>query len=192
MRCFRMIRGSPPPRRSWCSAAITDANARSPNGGTNPFVNDHLDAFFNASVDAGIALSAFVIAAESQGLGCCPISAIRNHAQVVSELLGLPDHVFPIAGMALGWPAAEPRISMRLPLSVTVHRNQYSEVDIESTVDSYDMLRRNAQPYGAQRYIEDFGSVEYYGWSEDKARQYARPERQDFGSFVRKKGFNLD
>ena len=81
---------------------------------------------------------------------------------------------------------------MRLPLSVTVHRDRYSEADIESTVDSYDMLRRNAQPYGSQRYTEDFGSVEYYGWSEDKARQYARPERQDFGRFIRKKGFNLD
>ena len=37
-----------------------------------PFVNDHLDAFFNAAVDAGIALSAFVIAAEAEGLGVCP------------------------------------------------------------------------------------------------------------------------
>ena len=31
------------------------------------FVNDHLDAFFNAAVDAAIALSAFVIAAEAEG-----------------------------------------------------------------------------------------------------------------------------
>ena len=46
-----------------------------------PFVNDHLDAFFNAAVDAGIALSAFVIAAEAEGLGVCPISAIRNHCR---------------------------------------------------------------------------------------------------------------
>ncbi len=40
-----------------------------------PFANDHLDAFFNAAVDAGIALAAFVTAAEAMGLGCCPISA---------------------------------------------------------------------------------------------------------------------
>ncbi len=46
-----------------------------------PFANDHLDAFFNASVDAGIVLSAFVLAAEAAGLGCCPVSVIRNHAQ---------------------------------------------------------------------------------------------------------------
>ena len=35
----------------------------------HPFANDHLDAFFNAAVDAGIALSAFVTAAEAVGLG---------------------------------------------------------------------------------------------------------------------------
>ncbi len=80
------------------------------------FVNDHLDAFFNASVDAGIALASFVIAAEAVGLGCCPISAIRNHAAAASDLLGLPDHVFPVAALAIGRPATPPRISPRLPL----------------------------------------------------------------------------
>ena len=58
------------------------------------FDNDHLDAFFNASVDAGIALASFVIAVEATGLGCCPISTFRNDAQAVSDLLELPDHVF--------------------------------------------------------------------------------------------------
>ena len=56
------------------------------------FANDHLDAFFNATVDAAIALEAFVAAAEAAGLGCCPISVIRNHAEEVSGLLSLPDH----------------------------------------------------------------------------------------------------
>ena len=30
--------------------------------------------------------------------------------------------------------------------------------------------------------------AEFYGWSEDKARQYARPQRADFGAFVRAAG----
>jgi nitroreductase/FMN reductase [NAD(P)H] len=67
-----------------------------------PFANDHLDAFFNATVDAGIALAQFVVAAEAAGLGCAPISAIRNHAEDVSGLLDLPEHVFPVAGLGLG------------------------------------------------------------------------------------------
>src|SRR6516165_4239577 len=40
------------------------------------FANDHLDAFFNATVDAAIALEVFVAAAEAADLGCCPISVI--------------------------------------------------------------------------------------------------------------------
>jgi len=52
-----------------------------------PFPNDHLDLFFNATVDAGIVLATFLRAAEAVGLGCCPISVIRDHAAVVSKLL---------------------------------------------------------------------------------------------------------
>jgi nitroreductase len=157
-----------------------------------PFANDHLDAFFNAAVDAGIALSAFVIAAEAEGLGVCPISAIRNHAAAVSQLLKLPDHVFPVAGLAVGYPAETPPISMRLPLSVTVHRNAFGEDGLDAAIESYDRRREAAQPYAAQRHVKEFGLAETYGWSEDKARQYARPERADFGAYVRRIGFKLD
>ena len=156
------------------------------------FANDHLDAFFNAAVDAGVALSAFVTAAEALGLGCCPISAVRNEAATVSDLLRLPDHVFPVAGLAFGHPAAAPARSMRLPLSVAVHEDRYREGDLKAVVDDYDARRHAAQPYEAERNPEVYGPAPRYGWSEDKARQYNQPERADFGAFVRAKGFSLD
>lgn len=157
-----------------------------------PFANDHLDAFFNAAVDAAIALSAFVTAAEAAGLGCCPISAVRNRAADVSALLGLPDHVFPIAGLAMGHPAdAAAPVNMRLPLGVTVHTDSFDETGIEAAVDAYDHARRTTQPYDRQRMVDRYGTASDYGWSEDKARQYSRPERETFGDFVRRKGFTL-
>lgn len=154
------------------------------------FANDHLDPFFNAAVDAGIALSTFVIAAETAGLGCCPISVIRNHSEEVSRLLGLPDHVFPVAALGFGWPLQRPYMSLRLPLSATVHRDRYNDCT-KDVVDSYDRRRNAVFPYRSQRNVAEFGTSQTYGWSEDKARQYARPERADFGAFIRKKGFNL-
>jgi nitroreductase len=157
-----------------------------------PFANDHLDAFFNASVDAAIALTAFVLAAEAQGLGACPVSVIRNHAAAVSTLLGLPQHVFPVAGLGVGWPAVPARQSMRLPLPVTVHRNAYREEGVQGAIEDYDRRRAAAQPYGQQRYVDRFGRAAQYGWSEDKARQYAVPERADFGAYIRERGFRLD
>jgi nitroreductase len=155
------------------------------------FANDHLDAFFNAAVDAGIALSAFVVAAEAAGLGCCPVSVIRNHAAEVSALLELPDHVFPVAGMGVGWPAVAANISARLPLSATVHRDSYTECSRE-TVAAYDKRRNGIFPYRAQRNVARFSTSADYGWSEEKARHYAEPERADWGAFVKAKGFRLE
>jgi nitroreductase/FMN reductase [NAD(P)H] len=48
------------------------------------------------------------------------------------------------------------------------------------------------RPYQRQRNSDRWGEASFYGWSEEKARQYAEPLRTDFGSFVRGKGFRLD
>jgi len=64
-----------------------------------PFPNDHLDQFFNAAVDSALTLATFIRAAEAAGLGCCPISVIRDHSARVSEMLSLPSRVIPIAGI---------------------------------------------------------------------------------------------
>jgi nitroreductase/FMN reductase [NAD(P)H] len=157
-----------------------------------PFVNDYLDPFFNASVDAGIVLATFIAAADRVGLGTCPISAIRNHAQQVSDILSLPAHVFPVAALGAGWPSFAGVMSPRLGLDVTIHRDRYDESGLKEKIAAYDKRREAVQPYRTQRYTEKFGQSAGYGWSEDKARQYSVPERADFGAFVRRKGFKLD
>jgi nitroreductase len=157
-----------------------------------PFVNDHLDPFFNAAVDAGIVLATFIAAADRVGLGSCPISAIRNHARQVSDILSLPDHVFPVAALGAGWPSFPGVMSPRLGLDVSVHRDRYDEGGLRDKIAAYDKRRETVQPYKTQRYVEKFGESPEYGWSEDKARQYSVPERADFGAFVRAKGFRLD
>ena len=156
------------------------------------FANNHLDAFFNASVDAAIVLATFVLAAEAAGFGTCPISAIRNKASEASDILGLPDHVFPIAGLAIGSSAETPEPSLRLPLSLTVHQNRYMQDEPHSVIEEYDRRRAELQPYETQREEERFGKTDPYTWSEDKSRQYSLPERADFGAFIRAKGFLLD
>jgi nitroreductase/FMN reductase [NAD(P)H] len=157
-----------------------------------PFVNDYLDPFFNAAVDTGIVLATFVAAADRAGLGSCPISAIRNHAASVSDILGLPQHVFPVAALGVGWPSFEGVMSLRLGLDITIHRDRYDERALKDKIAAYDARREAVQPYKTQRYADKFGQSVPYGWSEDKARQYSVPERADFGAFVRRKGFKLD
>jgi nitroreductase/FMN reductase [NAD(P)H] len=157
-----------------------------------PFANDHLDHFMNAAVDAGIVMTTFIRAAEAVGLGACPISAVRNHPHEVSRLLELPDWVFPVAGLCVGYPAGPARISARLPLDITLHVDRYGEANLKEKIDAYDQRRDKLQPYRKQRHTGRFGVTDFYGWSEDKARQYGVPERADFGAFIRAKGFSLD
>jgi nitroreductase len=156
------------------------------------FPNDHLDAFFNAVVDAALVLGMFLRAAGAVGLGCCPISVIRDHAAKVSGLLELPQRVIPVSGLCLGWPADEPPITPRLGLDLTVHENRYGASDLAARIDASDRRRAARLPYRRQRDAAQWGTAADYGWSEDKARQYATPQRADFGAFVRSKDFCLD
>jgi FMN reductase [NAD(P)H] len=156
--------------------------------------NGRLEGFFNAAIDVALVLQTFVLAAETAGLGCCPISVIRNHAEAVGEILGLPDKVFPVAGLCVGYPAAAGHISMRLPLEATVHADRYEDRRLGEAVDAYDRRRdaRYSLPHEQQRSPDVFGYAPFYGWSEDKARQATQPEGLGFPAYLRAHGFTLD
>ncbi|MGC2414726.1 MAG: nitroreductase family protein [Stellaceae bacterium] len=158
-----------------------------------PQDNGTLEGFFNATVDAALALQSCVLAAETLGLGACPISVLRNRIAEVAEILALPHKVFPVAGLCLGYPAQTGFISMRLPLEATVHVDTYDDTRLAEVVDAYDR-RRDARHSIAdrQRAPERFGTAEFYGWSEDKARQAATSEGVGFASWLKAHGFTGD
>ena len=156
------------------------------------FPNDHFDALFNSSVDAAVVLEGLVAAATVAGLGTCPISVIRNRVERVSDLLALPDRVFPVAGLCMGYAADEAQISPRLDLGITVHEDRYDADAFARLAPGYDARRAREAPYRRQREPERFGEAALYGWREDKRRQYAVPQRTDFGAFLRRKGFSFD
>lgn len=157
------------------------------------FANDHLDGFLNPAADAAMVLTAFMLAAEAAGLGCCAISVLRNHAERVAEIVELPEAVFPFAGCCLGWPAQAGFVSLRLPPAITCHTDRYDDSRLEAEIDAYDRRRdqRFSIPKAQQKHADEFGQLEFYGWSEDKARQTAKPERAEFGGFLRRRGFSL-
>ena len=159
-----------------------------------PFGNDHLDSFFNASVDAALVMMNFIMAARAAGLGSCPVSAVRIHAEAISDLLEMPSWVFPVAGLALGHPKFGNRVTPRLSPMATVHTDKYDDSAFDALVDEYDRRRHAAMPLpqDRQRLADTYADAEFYGWSEDKARQVSVPERADFGDYVRRQGYSLD
>jgi hypothetical protein len=70
----------------------------------------------------------------------------------------------------------------------------YEDSDLPCEINAYDQRRnaRHATPREQQRAPEIFGFADFYGWSEDKARQAARPEGAEFARQIRDHGFTLD
>ena len=151
------------------------------------FANDHFDAVFNPAVDAGLVLSHLLVACEAVGLATCPISVIRDHAERVSTLLQLPPLTFPVAGLCIGWPAeaTTPAVVPRLSLPITTHTDTHDDESMIEAVQAYD--RRRGRQTGW-----DPESPEFVGWSQQKAKMYAKEQRQDFGAYLRGQAFNLD
>ncbi|MEZ5649546.1 MAG: nitroreductase family protein [Burkholderiaceae bacterium] len=151
-----------------------------------PFTNDHLDGFFNPTVDAALVMMQFIDAAAALGLVACPISMVRNAPARVAEILELPQRIVPVAGLCLGYPVQHRRVNPRLSLDATFHVDGIGEPDDDAEADEFD-----------QRYIAARNAVlpdsapRARPWSDERADQYAQSQRGDWGAFVRSKGFEL-
>ena len=156
-------------------------------------VNNNLDTFLNATVDAALALGYFITAAEASGLGAAPLSSLRDNIHAVSTILGLPPGVFPVAGVMAGWPMNNGDINQRLPQSVVIHQNQYDDSNLEKEIKEYDQTRHAIFPIAEERQTRTdlWGIAEFYNWSEHISRQLGKPERPEFKAFLKSHGFDL-
>jgi nitroreductase len=100
----------------------------------------HMEIFIVAVVDASLVAQNIAVAAEASGLGICMIGGIRNNPDKVCELLKLPQKVFPLMGMCLGWPDHDPMIKPRLLNDAVIHNEYYDDDDIEKLIVEYDRI----------------------------------------------------
>ena len=155
--------------------------------------NNNMDTFLNTAVDCTLAMGQFMTAADAVGLGTCPISYVRSHIERVSPLLALPDGVYPVAGLTVGWPVFRRPVSMRLPPQVVVHHERYDDSALESEVRAYDQRRNARDPIAAASLKNNdvYPPRDGVGWSENVARQLSVPERFGFAAYLKTKGFDL-
>ncbi len=157
------------------------------------YKNNNMDYFMNAVIDSALSMQSLIFAAESWGLGVCPISMIRNHMDEIKKICELPEGVFPIAGLSVGWPNEKKKISLRLPRTIVLHKNKYSDKQVLEQVDNYDKLvfKDNPIPISKQRHVDKYGPAKKGLWSENIARQSSVPERLEFRNWLQNNGFHL-
>ncbi|ATB41747.1 NADPH-dependent oxidoreductase [Cystobacter fuscus] len=101
--------------------------------GQSAVVHEYLDALIMSTIDTALAAQNATIAAESLGLGVCYLGAMRNNAQAVAELIGLPRFSVVVFGLLVGVPdpSVPTRIRPRPSQAVVLHHNRY---DVERSL----------------------------------------------------------
>jgi FMN reductase (NADPH) len=156
-------------------------------------VTEHVESFLVSAVDATLAMQNSALAAESHGLGMCYIGAIRNRPRDVIALLSLPELVFPISGMTVGWPDVEPRVRPRLPLRTVLHWESYDTDGEDEAIREYDQAMIETGIYSGRKVSgrEQNAVVSHYGWAEHSARRASLAIRTELRQILAEQGFLL-
>ncbi len=124
---------------AWCADTARLARAAGARNGRLEGI-EYLESWIVASVDAALAAQNAFVAAESLGLGCVYVGALRNHPEQVAAELGLPPHVMGLFGLAVGYPDPSVRaeVKPRLPQSLVLHRERYGTAAEAADLPGYD------------------------------------------------------
>jgi nitroreductase len=134
--------------------------------------------------DAALMAENMVIAGESVGLGSCFLGGIPFHSEEIIESYKLPPRVFPMVGLAMGYPAENPPPRPRYPLEFTLFEDEYpvfSDTMIDEAMQVMD------EGYLAQKYYrrlkakiplegdrEETFDYETYSWTEHISRKWGQ------------------
>lgn len=153
--------------------------------------------------DASLMAENMVIAGESLGLGSCFLGETPYYAEKIIEDYDLPEKVFPMVQLAMGYPEEDKPTRPRYPLDFVLFEDEYPEFDEEQLKRAMEKMDEG---YMAQDYYEekdakiplevdreDEYTYENYGWTEHISRkwgQWHRDPEKILGQF-RKCGFDV-
>jgi len=125
---------------------------------------NNLQWFVTGAIDALLVAQTFCVAAEERGLGICYLGTTTYNPDQLIDVLNLPELVFPITTITLGWPDETPEQVDRLPLEAILHQetyHDYSKDDIdrlyaykESLPENKKFVEENAKETLAQVFTD--------------------------------------
>lgn len=147
-----------------------------------PMLSGYTEQFLTASIDCGLFAQNVVIGAQAEGLGICYIGALRNNIEAVSDLLELPELVYPVFGLCLGYPDQNPEVKPRLPLSIALKQDSYSDEGDAEALTDYD---KDVREY----YKTRTGGQKDMSWTEQISGMLQKEARPHLLPFLNKMGF---
>jgi nitroreductase len=131
--------------------------------------------------DAALMAENMVIAGESLGLGSCFLGGVPYQSKEIIRKYRLPERVFPLVGLAMGYPASDPPVRPRFPLEYTLFEDEYpefSEEDIRQAMLVMDEGYLAQDYYRKANYIipledgrPELFTFDNYSWTEHISRK---------------------
>jgi nitroreductase len=166
--------------------------------------HDDMMAIWLGVQDVVLVIENLTIAAESLGLGSVLYGNTPLRADSIAKVFKVPQRVFPVVGMSLGYPdpSENTETRPRFPLEMAAYRDVYhdhTEEDIKLCMKTMD------EGYLAQGYYiksqtkvdlvdrEDTIGFDKYSWSEHISRKFRSVFRGDDSllDILRRHGFDL-
>jgi len=147
-------------------------------------LSGYTEQFITATVDCALFAQNVITAAQSLGIEGVYIGGIRNSIQAVTELLELPHLVYPVFGMCLGYPAQNPEVKPRLPLSVILKKDRYSDDNDTNAISEYDSQVR-------EYYKTRTGGNKDSTWSEQISEMLVKEARPHIKDYLKSRGYIL-
>lgn len=153
--------------------------------------------------DAAYMAQNMVTAAESFGLGSCFIGSAPFMAEKIRKEYELPDRIFPLVMLTMGYPAEEPPVRPRYPVEFHLFEDRYPELtdeDVSAAMEEMDSGFLDQDYYRNAGYMvplangrEETFSFDNYSWTEHISRKLGLwgKDPEDLLQNIRECGFNI-
>ncbi len=147
-------------------------------------VTNDLTILFFGIEDASLMAENMVVAGRSLGMGSCFLGFAMYQADKLAKRYKLPQRVFPLVQLAMGYPAEDPPPRPRYPMEFTLFEDSYPELSDDMIARAMDQMDEGylAQDYyrrnkakirleGGRRETFSLGS---YSWTEHICRKWGQ------------------
>ena len=163
-----------------------------------------LNSIWMAVQDASYATQNLIIAGRSLGLGSCLLGAAPSYADKIAEQYDLPERVFPVVQLTMGYSDESPPCRPRYPLEYTLFEDKYTHFSDEQVKaamkvmddgylaqDYYSAKRTMIKLTGDREEIFDFDT---YSWTEHICRKIGQwnPDPEPMKKQLKARGFDLN
>lgn len=167
-----------------------------------PSMNDLALLIFGIQ-DAAYMAENVVVAGKSLGLGSCFIGSAMYRADKIAEEYDLPEKVFPLVQLTMGYPAEDRPCRPRYPMEFALFEDKYPKLGERMIAKA---IRQMDEGYLAQDYYRNVNikisleanrketfTFDNYSWTEHTCRKLGQwdPDPKDLLKQLEKRGFYI-